>query len=217
MLFVCGDHGGDSDGGDDVKPVQTIEKLRGGIPVTIVALGDSLTDGWMVDRGYLDFLETMIDERYRGSKYDLVNRGISGDTAEGGLQRLERDVLALHPDCVFVQFALNDAFSGYSPDEYEGYVEAIIRGIREGSPADILLITSVCLSDARQDDIVTTFYDRLDELAQRHDLPIVRVHEYWKSTMAAGTAFGDLTLPDGAHPNERGYRLMAEAIMASLV
>jgi len=203
-----------------VKPVQTREKLRVGIPVTIVALGDSLTYGWMVDRGYLDFLEAMIGQRYGEGRCVLINRGISGDTAEGGLQRLERDVLALRPDCVFLQFALNDAFSGYSPDEYEGYVEAMIREIREireASPADIMLITSVCLSDDQQDDIVMAFYDRLDELAHRYDLPIVRVHEYWKSKIAAGMAFGDLTLPDGAHPNEAGYRLMAEAIMESFV
>lgn len=200
-----------------MKPVRTIEKLRSGVPVTIVALGDSLTYGWMVDRGYLDFLETMIGERYRGSEYTLVNRGISGDTAEGGLQRLKRDVLALRPDCVFVQFALNDAFSGYLPEEYEAHIESIIGEIRKASDADILLITSVCLMDDRQDDVVTTYYDRLDGLAHAHGLPIVRVHEYWKSKIAAGVAFGDLILPDGAHPNEEGYRLMAEAIMESFV
>lgn len=200
-----------------MKPVQTIEKLRSKAPITIVALGDSLTYGWMVDMGYLDFLERMIGERYPGSTVNLVNRGISGDTAEGGLHRLERDVLALHPDCVFVQFALNDAFSGYSPQEYKGNIELIIKKIRDTSNADIILITSGCLSDDCQNDLIGTYYDKLDELAREFGLPIAKVHEYWKSKISGGIAFGDLTLFDRAHPNEKGYRLMAEVIMESFV
>jgi len=34
------------------KPVNAIRKLRSGTPLVIGALGDSLTYGWMVDRGY---------------------------------------------------------------------------------------------------------------------------------------------------------------------
>jgi len=33
------------------KPVNTIQKLRSGTPLVIGALGDSLTYGWMVDKG----------------------------------------------------------------------------------------------------------------------------------------------------------------------
>lgn len=36
-----------------IKPLKTIEKLSQGRAVTIVALGDSLTYGWMVDKGIL--------------------------------------------------------------------------------------------------------------------------------------------------------------------
>ena len=49
-----------------IKPVNTIKKLLSGIPVVIAALGDSLTYGWMVNKGYLDFLGEMIDERFSG-------------------------------------------------------------------------------------------------------------------------------------------------------
>lgn len=43
-----------------MKPVATIAKLMAGIPLKWVALGDSLTYGWMVKKGYLDFLNDMI-------------------------------------------------------------------------------------------------------------------------------------------------------------
>lgn len=199
-----------------MKPVKTIKKLRSKTTTTIVALGDSLTYGWMVNLGYLDFLEKMIGETYPGSKLNLVNRGISGDTAEGGLHRLERDVLSLNPDCVFVQFALNDAFSGYSSEDYRKHIEMIIKKIISRSDADIMLITSVCLIDDHQDEVIRIYYDELDALSRKFRLPIVKVHEYWKSKISEGINFVDLTLYDLAHPNEKGYKLMAEAIMRFL-
>ena len=41
---------------------KTIAKLQSGSDVTIVALGDSLTSGWMVARGYTEFLRDMLHE-----------------------------------------------------------------------------------------------------------------------------------------------------------
>ena len=57
------------------KPFKTLEKLRAGKDVTIVAIGDSLTYGWMVSKGYLDFLKEMLSEAYPGSSFKLINKG----------------------------------------------------------------------------------------------------------------------------------------------
>jgi len=71
-----------------------------------VALGDSLTYGWMVDKGYLDFLGEMIGEEFPDARFSLINCGMPAGTARSGLNRLQRDVLSRNPDCVFVQFGL---------------------------------------------------------------------------------------------------------------
>ncbi len=46
------------------KPDKTIGRLKSGEPLRIVALGDSLTQGWMVRRGYVDFLNDMIKAKF---------------------------------------------------------------------------------------------------------------------------------------------------------
>jgi lysophospholipase L1-like esterase len=89
----------------------------------------------------------------------------------------------------------------------------IIKNIISRSDADIVLVTSVCLDDNQQDELMRIYYDELDALAGKCRLPIVKVHEYWKSKISEGIDFVDLTLYDRAHPNEKGYQLMAEAIM----
>jgi lysophospholipase L1-like esterase len=42
------------------------------------------------------------------NEYEIVNRGVSGDTSAQAFLRLDRDVLALHPDVVVIQIAVND-------------------------------------------------------------------------------------------------------------
>jgi len=192
------------------RPDKTIGRLKSGEPLRIVALGDSLTQGWMVRRGYVDFLNEMIKERFPNSRFVLVNLGIPGDTAEGGLYRLEYDVLGEKPDCVLIQFGLNDAFSGYSPDEYESLIEKIIEGIKKATDSEIILLTSSYIGD---NSIAEEFYRRLENLARKYDLPIAKVHSYWKKRISEDVEFRKLVQFDCVHPTEMGYMLMAEAIM----
>ncbi len=196
-----------------VKPTDTIQKLKHGTPVTIAALGDSLTYGWMVNKGYISFLEDMICEKYPGCRLTILNRGIPGDTAQGGLSRLQNDVIKYKPDLVFIQFALNDAFSGYTPEQYKNYISVIIDQITEGTDAEIFLVTSVCLIDQMANRRANSFYDILDELASDNELPIAMVHEYMRKKIDNELQLEHLIQSDGVHPNDDGHRLMAEAVM----
>lgn len=195
---------------------KTLHKLGTGEPIRLIALGDSLTQGWMARKGFLDFLSEMLKKKYPASNVTIINRGIPGDTAEGGLHRLRTDVLDLDPDLVFVQFGLNDAFSGVAPGRFENTVQAIVDQIRNDTDAEILLITSVPVVYERMDEIADDFYSRLEAVAGREDLPIVMVHRYWMEKIEAGLEFRSLVQGDQVHPNVEGYRLMAEAIMETL-
>lgn len=196
-----------------MRPESTIERLSAGRACTIVALGDSLTQGWMVRKGYLSFIDEMIKEKYPASKAVIINRGIPGDTAEGGLYRLREDVLESDPHCVFIQFALNDAFIGVHPEHFKNNVKAIVETIKYDGNADILLVTSVYIQNSRENEMAEEFYSKLEELAGDYSLPIARVHEYWKKAVLNGIQFSHLVQYDGVHPTVEGYRLMAEAIM----
>jgi len=68
-----------------------------------VFLGDSITHGGL----YIYSTQALYQLRDPG-KIRLMNAGISGDTAPGGLARLEYDVLAKKPDRVFIMFGMND-------------------------------------------------------------------------------------------------------------
>lgn len=196
-----------------MKPVQTINKLIAGAPVTISALGDSLTQGWMVSKGYIDFLKEMLHTKFPQSRFKIINSGIPGDTADSGLYRLKRDVLRYGPDCVFIQYALNDAFSGFTERHFKSNIQGIIDGIRENGDADIVLITSGYIGDNEDNRHVEGYYHQLEALGADYGIPVVQAHEHWKKKIKEGVILGSLVQYDGVHPTEDGYRLMAEAVM----
>ncbi len=184
--------------------------------MTIVALGDSLTSGWMVARGYTEFLRDMLLIRFPKADVRIINSGIPGDTAPGGLYRLQQDALSYRPDCVMVQFALNDAFCGCSLGEFGRSIEAIVERIQQESSAEVLLLTSTLPADASELDVVAPFYAELKQIAKNCACGFAAVDEHWRASIVGGIPHDSLVLNDRVHPSEAGYRLMAEAIMACL-
>jgi lysophospholipase L1-like esterase len=100
---------------------------KGSPPVTIAFLGDSVTCGcfeiyktpesefapvYDCAEAYPYKLERLIRTVFPSAKLNIVNAGVSGDNAAGGLARLERDVLAFNPDLAVVCFGLNDVNGG---------------------------------------------------------------------------------------------------------
>ena len=75
----------------------------------VTLLGDSITHGGK----YGTYLQLFWDLRFPGSATRILNCGVSGGTASGGLQRWENDVLPQTADRIFVMFGMNDVGHGY--------------------------------------------------------------------------------------------------------
>ncbi|HPS56584.1 MAG TPA: SGNH/GDSL hydrolase family protein [Spirochaetota bacterium] len=195
-----------------MKPVKAISKMSSGEPLKITAFGDSLTYGWMVSKGYLDYLGELISSTYPESRVEILNRGVPGDTALDGFSRMKRDVKGDRADLVLVQFGLNDAYTGFSPDEFESNLERIITELKSSFNPEIALLTSVYIKMPEYRHVLH-YYDRILMLAERYSLPVARVHKYWEGKVAGGADFYKLVQGDGVHPTEEGYKLFAEAVM----
>ncbi len=189
------------------------ERMKTGEELTIAALGDSLTYGWMVTKGYICFLREMISEKYHGTKINFINSGSPGDTARGGLYRVYEDVLRHKPDLVFVQFGLNDAYTGFTPESFRQHLSSIIEEIKAKPDIEIILLTSVPVKDALESVTAEKIYEMIIQCGEEYNIPVVRVHEYWNNKIEAGVNWNSLVQADGVHPTEEGYRLMAEAVM----
>ena len=137
-----------------------------------------------------------------------MNKGIPGDTASGGLDRIDTDVYFYNPDCVLVEFALNDAFCGFTSELFGRNIQEMIAGIRKNTQAEVVLVTAVWLDDPKSYDFVEKFfYGKLEEMAEKFGLPVARVHEHWRRQVQSGAVdFQELVQFDGVHPTVVGLQ-----------
>ena len=124
------------------------KNLTANAPVTIVFLGDSVTQGCFecymtgpnsletvfdYPSAYSTRIREMFSILYPNVQVNIIDSGISGDGTMGGIARLDRDVLSYHPDLVVVSYGLNDAAIG-GLDGLDGYgqrLEEMFRRITE--------------------------------------------------------------------------------------
>ncbi|AQQ54180.1 GDSL-type esterase/lipase family protein [Planococcus lenghuensis] len=109
---------------------------------TVVALGDSITDGYLstlnANHRYTDFLDDRLDEEFKNQTFSILNQGISGNRiltdspifGEKALDRLERDVFSQTNVTDIILFeGINDI--GHS-DPYHVYdADLIIEGMKQ--------------------------------------------------------------------------------------
>ncbi len=178
--------------------------------IKIVALGNSLTEGFGLARGenLVDVLRRRLEER--GIRCHMINAGISGDTTLGGLSRTDV-YLQDPPDILMIELGINDALLEYPLSEIEENLKKIIKKGLEAGARPLLIGTDL---PEEFTDIPRSYregYSHLFELlAQEFNIPLC--HHLLK-----GVA-GDpkYTLFDLLHPNPQGVEKMADKIITTL-
>lgn len=182
----------------------------------LLALGDSLTEGYGLPPGRAmpDVLQEML--RDAGLPVTCLNLGLSGDTSAGGLRRLRawlvRNPQRLHehktgtaPIVAIVELGANDSFIGIEPDEVAANIDAILSLLGgQGIPA-LLMGWQAIMADTP--DYADAFEDLYADLAAKHGTPL------YADTLAGIWGEDRMTLHDGLHPSIEGVRHMATSIL----
>ncbi|BDQ36558.1 arylesterase [Pseudodesulfovibrio nedwellii] len=173
-------------------------------PLRIACFGDSLTEGYGLtsDEALPKVLERLlIDE---GIHVDCLNFGISGDTFEDGLNRIDT-VLQVQPDAVILEFGANDSFMAYPAESIMATASSVIKTIiKQNLP--VLLVGITALPDMGA-EYKRSFDPIFPTLATSFRLPLF--------PDILSSYFGDssLTLLDGMHPNVEGVEAIAHSLL----
>jgi len=195
------------------RPELTLAKLRAGTAVRLVALGDSVTRGYGVERPWPQRLEVSLRQTYASATVEVRNAGIDGNTAADGLARLERDVLAAEPDLVLIAFGLNDLKLRRSPPALQHDLEQMVVRI-EAAGAEVVLLTTNPVRAGLYGSALGGYNEAIRELAGRRGLPLVDVRAAWQNALDDEPI--EALLIDIAHPSERGQQVTAAAVHALL-
>lgn len=178
----------------------------GAQPVTVAALGDSLTQGYGLphDAGLVPQLQAWLQGR--GAEVTLINAGVSGDTTAGGRARVDW-TLTPEVDGMIVALGGNDLLRGIDPAVTQGNLAGILDASRTADvPAMLIGIGAPANYGA---EFQTAFNGVFADLARTYDVPLI------PSMMDPIVAARDplsLMQPDGIHPNARGVRVIVEDI-----
>jgi lysophospholipase L1-like esterase len=207
---------------------RTIETLRkstgmaGSESVRYVALGDSVTAGWLEhgvldsDAAYPALFRRRLAGLYPYAMISVLNGGLGGDNAAGVLDRLNRDCVSLGPHLVTVCLGLNDARSGRDGvGDFISTLKQIVERIRTEAGADVILITPNTRGDALQDDGTVAEYIRaIRAVARDVDAGLADVHAVYQGAIRMGAAPADLLSNRVSHPTREGHHLFANALIA---
>ncbi len=180
----------------------------GAEPMRIVAFGDSLTAGYgLADRSDAFPAKLEAALKARGHDVEIVDAGVSGDTATGGLARVDWSV-GEEADGVIVELGANDMLRGIDPERTAEAIDALVGRLAERDK-DVLLAGMVAAPNLGP-DYADEFNAIFPAVAEKYD---ILFYPFFLEGVAAEPG---LNQPDGIHPNAEGVEAIVENILPSV-
>jgi len=176
-------------------------------PLTLVAFGDSLSAGYGLapGEGFPEQLEAAL--KRRGHDVTVINAGVSGDTASGGLARLDWSV-PQEADAVIVELGANDALRGIDPAITQKALGEIVAKLKARGQA--VLLAGMYAPRNLGEDYAVRFDAIYPQLAEAEG---VIFYPFFLEGVAGKRT---LNLPDGVHPTAEGVTQIVERILPSV-
>lgn len=180
--------------------------------ITVVALGDSLTQGFglVEEAGFVPQLQGWLQER--GNDVVVENHGVSGDTTAGGLARIGW-ALGDHVDALIVALGGNDLLRGLPPEASRANLDGILAEAEaRGLP---VLLVGLEAPGNYGPEYKAAFDSMYPELAEEYGA--LHVESFLGPLTEAAeddpsAAMARYMQPDGIHPSAAGVALIVEAL-----
>jgi acyl-CoA thioesterase I len=206
------------------KTITALKKssgMAGSESVRYVALGDSVTAGWL-EHGVLDSdvaypaqFRTRLAVLYPSAMISVLNQGLGGDNTEGVLARLERDCLRHDPHLVTICLGLNDARKGSEyVSVFQQNLTEIVTQIRTKTEADIILITPNCRESEEMNATLVEFVRAIRLVARTEKLPLADVNAIYTGAIRMGANPADLLSNRVSHPTREGHQIFVNALIS---
>lgn len=183
----------------------------------IVCIGDSLTTGYGVFKNER-WSDILIDEY----GFNIINKGINGDTTSGMLDRFSCDVINNFPTHVFIMGGCNDLLSGRKLANIEKNIEKMANEAIENNIAPVIssevpVIPEIARRkwsfDADYDYVIENeilYREWILEFSKKNKIHCVDLYGIFEEKLKFENA--KKLYIDGLHPTKQGHRLIAESL-----
>lgn len=162
---------------------------------------------------YPHLFHSGLKHRFPHAVLNMIVTAKGGEDSQSGAARFDRDVLALHPKLVTIDYGLNDR--GMGLERARANWSAMIRKCVDRG-VKVMLLTPT--GDSRvanfldDGDLLSRHAAQIRELAEEFRLPLVDSHRIYQEHVRNGGAITEL-LSQVNHPNRAGHERIAKEML----
>jgi lysophospholipase L1-like esterase len=204
-----------------------VKRIESGKPFRILAWGDSVTDGSYVDPK--DRWQEQFFARFRAqfpkARIEMITQAWGGRNTgsylaepPGSIHNYQETVLAMKPDLIISEF-VNDA--GLKPDQVEARYGKLLADFKAIGAEWIILTPHYVRPDwmnltreREVDEDPRPYVAGLRQFAATHDVALADASLRYGRLWRQGIPYNSLMLNSINHPDGRGMKLFADALMA---
>jgi acyl-CoA thioesterase-1 len=173
-------------------------------PIKMVVLGDSLSAGYGLPAGAAFPERLALALKAKGIDVAMTNAGVSGDTASGGLGRLDWSIPE-GTEAVILELGANDALRGLDPELTKKALDSTLAKLKERK---IAVLLAGMLSPRNMGEEYARNFDAIfPALAVKYDTVF---YPFFLEGIAGDAKFN---LPDGLHPTAAGVDVIVKNIL----
>lgn len=174
---------------------------------TILFLGDSLTEGYQLSKeeSFPSVVERELKKGHKDIK--VINGGVAGATSASGLKRLDW-YLTAKPDIMILALGANDGLRGLNLNETEKNLAKVIEKAQERGIKVILAGMKVPTNMGKT--YGTQFEKMFSKLSKKYSIKLIPF------LLEGVGGRPQYNLPDGIHPNAKGYEIIAKNVLKVL-
>ena len=177
-------------------------------PPVILVVGDSLSAGYGLapGQGWVSLLQQRL--RKEGYGHRVVNASVTGETTDGGVQRLDRALATHRPAIVIIELGGNDGLRGLPVSRVRANLELLITKSQAAGAKVLLLAIRVPTNYGPR--YGNSFQQIYSDLAKRYRIGVASLVS---DDIALNLAY---FLPDGIHPNAKAQPILMGNVWGQL-
>ena len=199
----------------------------------ILFIGDSITDCGRRDafypygNGYVRIFNDLLISNFPEKKFEIVNKGIGGNTVLDLHNRWEDDVIYNKPDILTILIGINDIhrvlrkdelWEEYIPENFRKRYNNILQRTVEKFNCKIILMEPFYITIDKTDSFrgtvlkeIENYIQIVQEMSNKYKTYLINLHRIFQHHLKYRES--ETFAPEPVHPNQIGHTIIANEIL----